>query len=897
MKKPRLSNCYTIKKLSFMLKKKSSFILVLLVLMSCVANPLHAQYATCNFAFNIGTSAGLEDARSVTYDAAGNMYIVGRFTNTANFNPSGTNTITADSTYSGYLAKYDCAGNYQWAIPIAVYGICKGVATDATGNVYVTGNFSGMHSNFNPLGTPIVLSTSSKFNQDVFIAKYNTNGICQWANSVAASGTTDAAQGIAVDLNGNAYITGEFSGTNVDFNPAGTTIPISSNGGSMDAFVAKYNTNGIAQWAFPIGSASGNDRGWAITTDADSNVLVTGELYTGTNVNFNPLGTAINLTGMGSTDIFLAKYNTNGIAQWAFLDGGATQEGGYAVATDKSNNVYIGGYVNAASNTTSTVLNFNPSGNNTITVQGNGSGGWIAKYNSSGVYQWALPLGNGGFSVQGLNVDADSNIFITGLFRGANVNFNPLYGTNNISSTTNNNSGYLAKYDSTGANLWAVPFVGTSGYNYGFSVATDGLGNITVVGDLAGTSVNFNPYGYVGLSTFGSDDIFAVSYFESKTWNGNISSDWSNNSNWTTYGVPALTDNIRYPSSGITNPGSWTGSNFAKGLNVLPGASLIMPSASTLNMSRIIRNNGSLSAAGATLVSSVYNAGNLYASLGSTINTLNVTGNHTNGIAGNLNIQVAGISGAGVSNGNDQLVVSGIATLGDTLNVSFISPFVPIPGQSFTILTATSVQGTFSTLKLPANIYGNLVYSPTSVVLNITYPLPVTLVSFTAQQQYKNVLLNWHTVNEVNNDHYTVQYSKDGSSWVNLSVVAGKDQTNNTYSYIHLTPQIGINYYRLQQVDKDGATTYSDIKTVTMSTGSTGILSAYPNPIRGNNFTINIGKDISAAIPYSIYTLDGRLVQQGVVNNRIQTINLATAVKGTYTLKLSDGESINLIKL
>jgi len=174
---------------------------------------------------------------------------------------------------------------------------------------------------------------------------------------------------------------------------------------------------------------------------------------------------------------------------------------------------------------------------------------------------------------------------------------------------------------------------------------------------------------------------------------------------------------------------------------------------------------------------------------------------------------------------------------------------------------------------------------------------PVTLLSFTAEKQNNHVILNWQTANEINNNHFIIQYSKDGKNYTNAGIVNGKNQTENEYCFIHNTPVAGINYYRLQQVDKDGSSTLSSVRTVVLNNISKGEISIYPNPVKNKSFTIDMGKDISTGIPYKIYSESGTLLQQGMINNRIQTINLTTSIKGNNVLKLPDVQTVDLIKL
>jgi hypothetical protein len=129
---------------------------------------------------------------------------------------------------------------------------------------------------------------------DIFLAKYDASGVHQWSRRFGGAGY-DQGYGVAVDASGNAMVTGFFSGT-VDF--GGGNL---ESAGSVDIFLAKYNTSGVHQWSERFGGAI-FDPGKAVGVDASGNVVVTGYFF-GT-VDFG----GGNLESAGDSDIFLAKY-------------------------------------------------------------------------------------------------------------------------------------------------------------------------------------------------------------------------------------------------------------------------------------------------------------------------------------------------------------------------------------------------------------------------------------------------------------------------------------------------------------------------------------------------------------------------------------------------------------
>lgn len=166
------------------------------------------------------------------------------------------------------------------------------VATDSSGNFYITGYFNGT-VDFDPgAGTTNLTSGSG---DEVFVAKYDSDGDLVWAKHFN-SGGNDVGTGITVDGSGNVYTTGSFLGT-VDFDPGAGTANLTSTG-STDIFVVKLNSSGSYVWAVRAGGG-GADAGNGIALDSSNNVHVTGN-YSGNNIDFDPGAGTANLTSAGS---------------------------------------------------------------------------------------------------------------------------------------------------------------------------------------------------------------------------------------------------------------------------------------------------------------------------------------------------------------------------------------------------------------------------------------------------------------------------------------------------------------------------------------------------------------------------------------------------------------------
>ena len=158
-------------------------------------------------------------------------------------------------------------------------------------------------------------------------------------------------------------------------------------------------------------------------------------------------------------------------------------------------------------------------------------------------------------------------------------------------------------------------------------------------------------------------------------------------------------------------------------------------------------------------------------------------------------------------------------------------------------------------------------------------PLPIELLSFTADLNNSSVDLKWQTVSEINNDYFTLEKSSDGLTWQAFEEQpgAGNSSTILNYLAIDLSPFKGVSYYRLKQTDFNGSYQYSNIESVNFITNE---VSVYPNPFKDELHLTNFDNNNY----YKVYSADGRLVFGG----NTAKINTAKWSKGFYTLILLD---------
>ena len=433
---------------------------------------------------------------SLAVDASGNIYTTGYFKGTVDFDPgTGTDNHTSNGGTDIFVQKADANGNFLWARTFggSDYDKSYSIAVDANGNVFVTGEFGGT-VDFDPgNGTDNHTSNGAL---DIFVQKMDANGNFQWAKTFGGSSyNPDVGNSIAVDANGNVYVTGWFGdGSTVDFDPGNGTDNHTSNGGA-DIFVEKLDANGNFQWAKTFGDVN-YDRGYGITVDNSGNVYAIGS-FLGT-IDFDP-GTGTDSHTSVKFDIYIQKLDGNGNFQWAKTFGGSDDDYGQSIVIDASGNIYTAGYFGETAD-------FDPgSGTDNHTSNGN-KDIFVQKLDANGGFQWAKTFGGPDLD-NGLDIDVDAsgNVYTIGYFNNS-VDFDPGSGTDNHSS----NGGYdvfIQKLDADGNFLWANT-LGGSAYDYGRGIAVTANGSIYTTGYFKNT-VDFDPgTGTDNLTSNGKTDIF-----------------------------------------------------------------------------------------------------------------------------------------------------------------------------------------------------------------------------------------------------------------------------------------------------------------------------------------------------------------------------------------------------
>lgn len=413
-----------------------------------------------------------DNGLDLAVDGAGNSYLTGNFAATAEFGPY---NLTSAGLSDIFVTKLDSNSSVQWVMRMGGTGFDNGIsiALDGVGNAYVTGEFVGIAD----FGTSNLISTGDR---DIFVAKLDSNGSFQWAIRMGGS-DSDSGYDIAVDGDGNAYVTGVFVG-NANFGAFNLTSV-----GSEDIFVAKLDNTGTVEWAKRMGGAD-RDFGNGIALNGNGDAYLTGSFIDVADFGSYSLTSA----GLYNHDAFVAKLDNAGSVQWAMRMGGVSFDEGKGISLDRTGNIYVSG-------TFSYSADF---GQYQLTSKDEGDA-FVTKLNKSGKVHWATRMGSTRADYGAdIVVDRDGNAYVTGTFYDV-ADFGP-YTLTPVGSY----DAFVTKLDRKGTIQWAMR-MGGSGPDYSLGTGQDVFGNKYVTGYF--TSGDFGPY---YLTSAGHSDIFVIKLVE-----------------------------------------------------------------------------------------------------------------------------------------------------------------------------------------------------------------------------------------------------------------------------------------------------------------------------------------------------------------------------------------------
>jgi len=464
----------------------------------------------------------IDYGNAIAVDAAGNAYVTGQTTSVDFPTTSGAITTTSSGN-DAFITKINAAGDTLVYSTYLRGADGTGIAVDATGNAYVTGDVGY-------LGFPVTPGAfqTPQWGYDTFITKLSASGALVYSSRFGG-GFDDFGRAIAIDRSGNAYITGwtVCRASSCDF-PTVNAFQPRYGGGNNDAFVTKMNANGTALvYSTYLGGGSilnaTDDWGEGIAVDGAGSAYVTGYTYS---PDFPVTAGAYDTSRLG-LDAFVTKFTPDGSALvYSTFLGGNGRDLGRAIAVDAAGNAYVTGETESQDNpftpendgfpvtpgafqTTGSfdafVTKLNPQGSALVysTYLGGGA-------NDSGIG------GNGVDRAWGIAVDAAGNAYVAGDTQS------PYFPVVNAIQPSESNppDAFVTELNPTGSAPVFSTYLGGSLTDQARGIAVDAAGAVYVVGSSSSTNFPVTPGAFRTINA-GYDDAFVV-----KLTNGGGATNW-----------------------------------------------------------------------------------------------------------------------------------------------------------------------------------------------------------------------------------------------------------------------------------------------------------------------------------------------------------------------------------
>lgn len=352
--------------------------------------------------------SGADVSNACAADSFGNVFLVGSTSSSSGnaiATPGAHQTSYQGTSADAFLAKLNVHGIRQWGTYYGSFGwdIGWGCATDASGNVYMTGETSS--------GSLIASAGAHQQGYgggfaDAFLVKFDSVGTRLWGTFYGGNDDEDG-RSCATDASGNVYMTG--STYNIPGSVIATTGSHQENfgGGSLDAYLVKFNSSGVREWGTYYGGFN-YDYGYSCATDASGNVFLSGNTNGSSGTLIATPGCFQSSSGGGTVDAFLAKFNSNGQRTWGTYYGSFGSDDGFSCSTDALGNVYLGGRTSSGGLMVS-------SGGFQQTYGGGTYDAYVAKFSSTGSRPWATYYGTSGTDYgRACAADRFGNVFLAG---------------------------------------------------------------------------------------------------------------------------------------------------------------------------------------------------------------------------------------------------------------------------------------------------------------------------------------------------------------------------------------------------------------------------------------------------------------------------------------------------
>ncbi|MEO6301674.1 MAG: SBBP repeat-containing protein, partial [Bacteroidia bacterium] len=305
---------------------------------------LESNSQSCNYWSTYLGNMGSDDMRGIAIDNSNNSYVIMQTDS-----PSLTITpgLISDVIIGGndvYIAKFDSCGNFVWATYLGTTSFDSGekITVSSDGNIVFTGYTQGT-------GLPCTSGCFQAGNAgqwDCFLGKIAPNGNLLWLTYFGSNGS-DFAYDMSCDFNGNIFIGGTTTSTNLYVNASSFQQTF---GGNTDAFVAKFSATGILKWCTYYGGLGSEDI-HVLTTDAFGSVFGTGG---SSSFNLSTSPGCIQPSKDNGMDCYIIKFDSLGNRIFSSYLGGNAIDDAWGLATDGAGNLYMSGQTTSTNFTTTT---------------------------------------------------------------------------------------------------------------------------------------------------------------------------------------------------------------------------------------------------------------------------------------------------------------------------------------------------------------------------------------------------------------------------------------------------------------------------------------------------------------------------------------------------------------
>ena len=282
-------------------------------------------------------SDGIEDeiGINIAIDGGNNIAVGGYFRGITFSFGSYSGTILGPNSDDLFVVKYSPSGNSLWVKTAGGTKLenMQGIAIDSNDNIIICGGYTSATLT----ASGITITNPQVNTYDAFVIKYNSSGLLSFAITLGGV-ESENAMDIVVDATNSIYISGYYE---TDVLTIGTSVLInSSTGGFLDAFIAKLNPSGVAQWARGAGGIL-DEYGSCIALDPSGNIYTAG-YYDSDTLSF----TTSEMVNNGSFDFYVAKYSPSGSFQWAQNGNCGATDRAEAIAYGNSGELFVTGYFN-----------------------------------------------------------------------------------------------------------------------------------------------------------------------------------------------------------------------------------------------------------------------------------------------------------------------------------------------------------------------------------------------------------------------------------------------------------------------------------------------------------------------------------------------------------------------